>query len=87
MKKFVIVLLSVIVLAIISGLACYAEDPILVGVPTALTALEGRESLNAVQMAVDEINATGGVKVGSAKRLLKIETIDLRRRFGRSSCI
>ncbi len=55
-----------------------AAEPILVGVPTALTALEGRESLKAVQMAVDEINAKGGVKVGEVRRPIKIETIDLR---------
>lgn len=55
-----------------------AAEPILVGVPTSLTALEGRESLNAVMMAVEEINAKGGVKVGAAKRPIKIETIDLR---------
>jgi branched-chain amino acid transport system substrate-binding protein len=78
MKKFVIVLVLFIGVGMISGLSCSADDPITVGVPTALTALEGRESLNAVQMAVDEINGGGGVKVGSAKRLLKIETIDLR---------
>jgi len=57
--------------------ACAAE-PILVGVPTALTALEGREALKAVELAVGEINANGGVKVGEVKRPLKIETIDLR---------
>jgi branched-chain amino acid transport system substrate-binding protein len=53
-------------------------DPILVGVPTSLTALEGKEALNAVNMAVEEINAKGGVKVGDTKRPIKIETIDLR---------
>jgi branched-chain amino acid transport system substrate-binding protein len=55
-----------------------AAEPILVGVPTSLTALEGRESLKAVQMAVEEINAKGGVKVGDVQRKIKIETIDLR---------
>jgi branched-chain amino acid transport system substrate-binding protein len=54
------------------------QEPILVGVPTALTALEGKEALRAVEMAVDEINAKGGVKVGDTKRLIKIETVDLR---------
>ena len=54
------------------------EEAVLVGVPTALTALEGRESLKAVEMAVEEINAKGGVKVGDKKRPIKIESIDLR---------
>ena len=55
-----------------------AEQPILIGVPTALTTREGGECLKAVQMAVDEINARGGVKVGKVKRPLQIETADLR---------
>ncbi len=55
-----------------------AADPIVIGVATALTALEGRESLNAVKMAVEEINAKGGVKVGDVKRMFKIETADTR---------
>ncbi|MCX5862747.1 MAG: ABC transporter substrate-binding protein [Desulfomonile sp.] len=56
----------------------FAEEPILVGVPTSLTALEGKESLRTVQMAVEEINAKGGVKVGNVQRPIKIETLDLR---------
>ncbi len=56
----------------------FCQGPIVVGVPTSLTAIEGRESLKAVELAVGEINAKGGVKVGDAKRLIKIETIDLR---------
>jgi branched-chain amino acid transport system substrate-binding protein len=61
-----------------TGIPSAAEEPILIGVPTALTALEGRESLKAVELAVEEINAKGGVKVGDKKRPLKIESIDLR---------
>ncbi len=55
-----------------------AADPIVIGVPTSLGFLEGKESLKAVQMAVDEINAAGGVKVGAERRPFKIESIDLR---------
>jgi branched-chain amino acid transport system substrate-binding protein len=55
-----------------------AQEPILIGIPTSTTAIEGRESINAVQLAVDEINAKGGVKVGDGKRPFKIETIDIR---------
>jgi branched-chain amino acid transport system substrate-binding protein len=56
----------------------FCQNSIIIGVPTSLTALEGKESLRAVEMAVDEINAKGGVQVGDTKRLLKIESIDLR---------
>ncbi|AFM25830.1 ABC transporter substrate-binding protein [Desulfomonile tiedjei] len=70
--------LFVVCLAAWAGSPAMAEEPILIGVPTSLTALEGRESLKAVEMAVAEINAKGGVKVGNSKRELKLETIDLR---------
>ena len=50
----------------------------MIGVATSLGSLEGGESLKAVQMAVDEINAAGGVKVGAGTRPFKVESIDLR---------
>lgn len=55
-----------------------AAEPIIIGVATSLGFLEGKESIKAVQMAVDEINAAGGVKVGGATRPFKVESIDLR---------
>ena len=56
----------------------HAAEPITIAVPTSLGFLEGKESLKAVQMAVDEINAKGGVKVGNEKRPFKIADIDIR---------
>lgn len=52
--------------------------PIIIGVPTALGSIEGADSLRAAQMAVDEINARGGVSVGGVKRPLEIASIDTR---------
>lgn len=57
--------------------ACAAET-ITIAVPTSLGFLEGKESLKAVQLAVSEINAKGGVKVGGDRRLFKITDIDIR---------
>ncbi len=48
------------------------------GVPTALTALEGKESLKAVEMAVEEINAKGGVKSGITKKQITGNQTDLK---------
>ncbi|MGO9572410.1 MAG: ABC transporter substrate-binding protein [Desulfomonilaceae bacterium] len=79
MKRLLTVVTAFLVCSIIwMGVPALAQEPILIGVPTALTAIEGKESLNAVEMAVSEINAKGGVKVGDVKRPLKVETIDLR---------
>ena len=55
-----------------------AQEPIVIGIPTSLGFLEGKESLSAVEMAVDEINAAGGVRVGTSNRPFKVESIDLR---------
>lgn len=55
-----------------------AAEPIVLGVPTSLGFLEGKEGLNAVKMAVDEINAAGGVSVGGTKRLFVIKSLDIR---------
>ena len=60
------------------GPVSYAADEIVIGVPTSLGFLEGKEAHKAVQIAVSEINAKGGVKVGDEKRLLKVVAADLR---------
>ncbi|MCG6537991.1 MAG: ABC transporter substrate-binding protein, partial [Syntrophales bacterium LBB04] len=55
-----------------------AADDIVLGVPSSLGVVEGKESLNAVKMAVEEINQAGGVKVGGAARKMVVEEIDIR---------
>ena len=55
-----------------------ASEPIIIGVPTSLGFLEGKESQKVVQMAVSEINAKGGVNVGGQKRLLEVSSMDIR---------
>ncbi len=53
-------------------------EPVVLGVPTALGSIEGRDGWMAVQMAVDEINAKGGVTIGSTKHPLRAFSIDTR---------
>lgn len=53
-------------------------EPIIIGVPTSLGFLEGKESLNAVNLAVEEINKSGGVNLAGTKRPFKVEAIDIR---------
>jgi branched-chain amino acid transport system substrate-binding protein len=55
-----------------------AAEPVVIGVPTSLGFLEGKESHKVVQMAVSEINAKGGVTVGGQKRLLEVAALDIR---------
>ncbi|MCL6634496.1 MAG: ABC transporter substrate-binding protein [Peptococcaceae bacterium] len=55
-----------------------AKAPIVIGVPTALGSIEGADALRAVQLAVEEINAKGGVTVGAEKRPFEVVSIDTR---------
>ena len=45
----------------------FAAEPIVLGVPTSLGFLEGKEGLLCINMAVDEINKKGGVSVGGVQ--------------------
>ncbi|MFZ0928159.1 MAG: ABC transporter substrate-binding protein [Syntrophobacteraceae bacterium] len=55
-----------------------AAEPVVIAVPTSLGFLEGKEALKAVEMAVSEINAKGGISVGGQKRLFEVASIDIR---------
>jgi branched-chain amino acid transport system substrate-binding protein len=81
MKQRFFLLSTVLVVAfawLIAGPAAYAAEPIVIGVPTSLGFLEGKEAHKVVQMAVTEINAKGGVTVGGTKRMMKVVATDLR---------
>lgn len=53
-------------------------ERIVLGVPTAMGGLAGRDGWLAVQMAVEEINAKGGISIGPTKHLLEAYSIDTR---------
>jgi branched-chain amino acid transport system substrate-binding protein len=78
MKRRLAVLGLFLVLGFVFSFSAYAADPIVIGVPTSTGFVEGKEGLAIVEMAVADINAKGGVKVGSEKRMLKVEAIDIR---------
>jgi branched-chain amino acid transport system substrate-binding protein len=75
--RYYLVLVCVLGGLIIAATA-QAAEPIVIGVPTSLGFLEGKESHKVVQMAVSEINAKGGVTVGGQKRLLEVSSMDIR---------
>ncbi len=76
------VLLSIAVLffalIMVPGATARAAKPIVIGVPTSLYTPFGRDGLKAVKLAVEEINARGGVKVGNEKRPYKVVVADTR---------
>jgi branched-chain amino acid transport system substrate-binding protein len=70
--------LAVACILSISVQSVFAAAPIVLGVPTSTGFLEGKEALKAVELAVEEINARGGVTVGGEKRPFSVESIDIR---------
>ena len=56
----------------------FAEKPIIIGAPLATAFLYGWDAEKAIKLAVDEINAAGGVKVGNEKRPFAVDVIDTR---------
>ena len=54
------------------------SEPIVLGAPLATGFVYGWDAERALTLAVDEINAEGGVDVGGTKRPFKLEVIDTR---------
>jgi branched-chain amino acid transport system substrate-binding protein len=55
-----------------------AEKPIVLGCPLSTAFLYGWDAERAITLAVEEINAAGGVNVAGEKRPFKVEVIDTR---------
>ena len=70
-----LVLSSMWIMPIIQSMAA---EPIIIGVPTSLGFLKGKEAHKAVQIAVSEINAKGGANVAGSRRPLRAAAADLR---------
>jgi len=80
MKKswLLVLILAVACAGFVSARTAWAADPVVIGVPTSTGFLEGKEALKAVNLAVEEINAKGGVQVGAQRRLFAVESVDIR---------
>jgi branched-chain amino acid transport system substrate-binding protein len=71
---FLVLTASVFLLALPAG----AANPIVLGCPLSTSFLYGWDAERGFTLAVEEINAAGGVMVGSEKRPFKMEVIDTR---------
>ena len=81
MKKTLYILVTVSVFLVsLSGFIspAWAAKPIILGCPLATSFLYGWDAQRAIELAVEEINANGGVDVGGEKRPFKAEVIDTR---------
>jgi len=71
-------ILLVSVLFILTANSALAKKSIIIGCPLSTAYLYGWDAERGVKLAVDEINAKGGVNVGGKKRPFKVEVIDTR---------
>lgn len=78
MSGFLMFALAVVSLSLNPApLSAQARDKVVLGVATSLTTIEGRDSLRAVQLAAEEINAAGGIQVGRKRMKVLVESVDL----------
>ncbi len=75
--RFLVALAAMLALLLPVGSAM-AADPIVIGCPLSTAFLYGWDAERAIKLAVEEINAAGGVTVGKEKRPFKVEVIDTR---------
>ncbi|MEK6778259.1 MAG: hypothetical protein AABY80_01205, partial [Candidatus Deferrimicrobiota bacterium] len=68
LKSVVAVFYLVACIAGGAGISGAAEKPIVIGAPLATAFLYGWDAQRGIQLAVEEINAAGGVNVGGKKR-------------------
>jgi branched-chain amino acid transport system substrate-binding protein len=77
-EKILAALVVMLAILILTGAPVLAEKPILIGAPLSTAFLYGWDAERGIKLAVDEINAAGGVKVGDKKRPFSVEVIDTR---------
>lgn len=83
-KRFILFVgVSFLIVGLLSiqtfGTKAYAQGkPIVLGAPLATAFLYGWDAERAIKLAVEEINAAGGVTVGKEKRPFKVEAMDTR---------
>jgi len=73
-----VTLLSALILLFAPISTASAADNIVIGAPLSTAFLYGWDAERGIKLAVDEINAKGGVNVGGKKMLFKVEVIDTR---------
>lgn len=74
----VLFLISILTIHFFGAKVNAKGKPIILGAPLATAFLYGWDAERAIKLAVEEINAKGGVTIGKEKRPFKVEVIDTR---------
>jgi branched-chain amino acid transport system substrate-binding protein len=77
-KAGITALLLAVFVFILHAQNSVAAEPIIIGSPLSTAYLYGWDAERGIKLAVEEINAAGGVQVGDEKRPFKVEVIDTR---------
>jgi branched-chain amino acid transport system substrate-binding protein len=77
-RSRIILTLFVTALCWMAPVTASGSGEIILGAPTSLKSLEGSESLEAVRMAVAEINGAGGVNINGQRYEFRLEPFDLK---------
>lgn len=78
-KNFsVFFLVFAVTMALLPAQIAMAAKPIVLGLPLSLNYVYGWDAERGIRLAVEEINAAGGVNVGGEKRLFAVEAMDTR---------
>ena len=78
MKRNILLIVFLSCLVPFSYPIAMAAEPITIGVVTSLSHPAGEQGYNAARIAVEEINAKGGVRIGQEKRLIDVVASDTR---------
>ncbi len=77
-KFFATIVMLLAIFIILPTSSALAVKPIVLGCPLSTAFLYGWDAERAITLAVEEINAAGGVNVAGKKRPFKVEVIDTR---------
>ncbi len=75
---FLIILALGIIIIDAGDVRSQQAEPIVIGAPIARASTYGQNGERSMIMAMEEINAAGGIKVGAQKRPIKLEIVDTR---------
>jgi branched-chain amino acid transport system substrate-binding protein len=78
MKRVFGVLILLLLVVFLAPSLSFAQKPIIIGAPLSTAFLYGWGAERGIILAVEEINAQGGVDVAGKKQPLKVEVIDTR---------
>lgn len=82
MKKITLTMLAIISLAMTvadhHNAYVYSAEPIIIGAPIPRASTYGQNCERSMILATEEINATGGIKLGGVMRPVKLEIVDTR---------